>query len=262
MFYFMEDRNDQLLINYLDRTLEEKEMREMEALINSNQDTRKQFQLLQLAVNAVEYSAIYDQVALVKENFREIQPVEVLQASNRKPARVFRVGNAVRIAAAVFLLIAGVGMYKFFTVNATRVYEQAFLAYTLPTTRGQATITDIEQVYRAQNWAGVIATVNRLSLHDNKALFLSGFAHLQLKQYAAAGLLFKKVLANNTETNDDLYRDEAQFYLALSELGSNNTSGAVQLFQQIRADKAHKYHEQASRISSLDLQILNLKAGH
>jgi acetylglutamate kinase len=69
----MEDRNDQLLINYLDRTLEEKEMREMEALINSNIETRKQFQFLKLAVDAVEYSAIYDQVASVKENFRVIQ---------------------------------------------------------------------------------------------------------------------------------------------------------------------------------------------
>src|ERR1044072_3120550 len=143
----MEDRNDQLLINYLDRTLEEKEMREMEALINSDDETRKQFRFLQLAVDAVEYSAIYDQVASVKENFREIQPVEVLQTSNKKAAPVFRLSKTVRMAAAVLLLLVGVGSYKFFTVNATRVYEQAFIAYTLPTTRGQATITDIEQVY-------------------------------------------------------------------------------------------------------------------
>lgn len=256
----MEDRNDQLLINYLDRTLEEKEMREMEALINSDDETRKQLRFLQLAVDAVEYSAIYDQVALVKENFRVIQPVEVLQTSNKKAASVFRLSKTVRMAAAVLLLLVGVGSYKFFTVNATRVYEQAFIEYTLPTTRGQATITNIEQVYRAQNWAGVVATVNRLSLHDNKALFLSGFAHLQLKQYAAASLLFEKVLANNTQANDDLYRDEAQFYLALSELAGNNTSGAVQLFQQIQADKGHKYHQQASKIGYFDLQILKIKA--
>lgn len=255
----MEGQNDHLLINYLDRTLEEREMRQMEALINSDDETRKQFQFLQLAVDAVEYSAIYDQVASVKENFRTIQPVEVLQASNRRPARIFRLGNAVRIAAAVLLLLVGVGSYKYFSVNATHAYEQAFIDYTLPTTRGQATITDIEEMFRVQNWTGVIATVNRLSLHDNKALFLSGFAHLQLKQYAEAGQLFKQVLQNNIQTNDDLYRDEAQFYLALSELGTNNTSGAVQLFQQIQADKGHKYHAQAEKIGNLDLQILKIK---
>jgi TolA-binding protein len=256
----MEGRNEQLLINYLDRTLEEREMREMEALINSDMETRKQWQFLQLAVDAVEYSAIYDQVASVRENFRTIQPVEVLQTSNRQPARVFRMSRALRVAAAVLLLIMGVGSYKFFAVSATDVYKEAFIAYTLPTTRGQATITDIEQAYRVQNWNGVIATVDRLSLTDNKALFLAGMAHLQLKQYAEASMLFEQVLQNNTTTGDDLYHDEAQFYLALSELGGHNTKQAVTIFKQIQADKGHTYHAQAKKIGNLDLKILEIKA--
>lgn len=256
----MEGRNEHLLINYLDRTLEEREMREMEALINSDTETRKQWQFLQLAVDAVEYSAIYDQVAAVKENFRTIQPVEVLQTANNRPARVFRMSSALRVAAAVLLLIVGVGSYKFFSVSATDVYEQAFIAYTLPTTRGQATIADLEKAYRVQNWNAVIATVDRLSLTDNKALFLSGMAHLQLKQYAEASMLFEQVLQNNTTSGDDLYHDEAQFYLALSELGGHNTRQAVTIFQQIQADKGHTYRGQAEKIGNLDLQILKIKA--
>lgn len=256
----MEGHNEHLLINYLDRTLEEREMREMEALINSDLETRKQFQFLKLAVDAVEYSAIYDQVASVRENFRTIHPVEVLQTSNKRPARVFRMSKALRVAAAVLLLIVGAGSYKFFSVNATHIYEQAFIDYTLPTTRGQATITDIEKEFRLQNWNGVIATVDRLSLTDNKALFLSGLAHLQLKQYAEASMLFEQVLQSNTQTGNDLYHDEAQFYLALSELGGHNTQQAVKLFQQIRADKGHKYHAQAEKIGNLDLEILKIKA--
>src|SRR5687767_4638638 len=109
----MEGHNEHLLINYLDRTLEEREMREMEALINSDLETRKQFQFLKLAVDAVAYSAIYDQVASVRENFRTIHPVEVLQTSNKRPARVFRMSKALRVAAAVLLLIVGAGSYKF-----------------------------------------------------------------------------------------------------------------------------------------------------
>ena len=256
----MEDRNEQLLINYLDRTLEEREMREMEALINSDPETRKQWQFLQLAVDAVEYSAIYDQVASVRENFRNIQPVEVLQASSRRPARVFRMSRALRVAAAVLLLMVGAGSYKFFTVSATRVYEQAFIGYTLQTDRGQATITETEKAYRLQNWNAVIAAVDQLSLKDNKSLFLSGMANLQLKQYAEAGMLFEQVLQNNKQAGDDLYLDEAQYYLALSELGSNNTQKAVTLFQQIRADKGHKYHTQAEKIGNLDLKILKIKS--
>ena len=80
----MEGHNEHLLINYFDRTLEEREMREVSALINTDLEVRNQWQYLQLAVEAVEYAALYDQVAAVKENFRTIQPVEVLQPSGKK----------------------------------------------------------------------------------------------------------------------------------------------------------------------------------
>lgn len=257
----MDGRSELLLINYLDRTLEEREMREVEALINTDPEARQQWQYLQLAVEAVEYAALYDQVAAVKENFRTIQPETVATASHKR-------GNLIRLRsvlsmAAVLLLFVAAGTYKYFTTSATQVYQQAFIAYTLQTTRGQATITDIEQAYRNRNWNAVIATFNTIntsSLTDNKTLFLAGMAHLQLQHFATAGDLFKQVLANNARTSDDYFQDEAQFYLAMSELGGNNIQPAVQLLQQIRADKQHLYHDQAARIGNLDLQILKIKA--
>ncbi|WP_205509886.1 hypothetical protein [Longitalea arenae] len=259
----MEGRNEQLLINYLDRALEEKEMREMEALINSDQETRRQWEFLQLAVDAVEYSAIYDQVAAVKENFRTIQPVEVLQTSTKKNVRM-RMRTIMRVAAVLLFCVMGAGVYKYLSVSATRMYDDAFIAYTLPTTRGQATITDIEQAYRQQNWQAVIAAFNTIgssSLNDNKTLFLAGMAHLQLHNYASASRLFNKVMANNTQRGDDLYQDEAEFYGALSYLANRNTREAIPLLKKIRADKGHLYHEQAARIGNIDLQIIKIKGG-
>ena len=255
----MESRNEHLLINYLDRTLEEQEMREIEALINTDPETRKQWQYLQLAVEAVEYAALYDQVAAVKDDFRTIQPMEVLQETARRGLRV-RMRRTLRIAAAALLFFVGMGTYKYFSVNATRVYQQAFINYTLSTTRGQANITDIEQAYQAQNWNAVIAAVNKTSLTDNKALFLSGMAHLQLKMYGEASMLFEQVRANNAQTGKDYFQDEAQYYGALSDLASGHTQQAVTALQLIRADKGHLYHEQASRIGKIDLKILNIKA--
>jgi hypothetical protein len=255
----MDGRNENLLINYLDRTLEDQEMREVEALINSDLDTRKQYQYLQLAVEAVEYAALYDQVAAVKQNFRAIQPAEVVMAVPRQ-GKYIRMRRIVSVAAAVLAIFVGVGSYKYFTVSATGVYEEAFIAYTLPTTRGQATITDIEQAYQSQNWNAVIAAVNKTSLTDNKALFLGGMAHLQLQQYAEAGLLFEQVRANNAQSGDDYFQDEAQFYGALSDLAGGNTQQAIAALETIRADKAHLFHEQAARIGKIDLKMLKIKA--
>jgi hypothetical protein len=256
----MEGRNENLLINYLDRTLEEREMREVEALINSDPEMRKQWQYLQLAVDAVEYAALYDQVAAVRENFRTIQPAQIIQPTPRQGVLV-SMRRQLRIAAAVLLLIVGAGAYKYFTLSATGVYQQAFIAYTLPTTRGQATITDIERAYQAQNWSEVIAAVTKSSLTDNKALFLAGMAHLQLQQYAAASHSFEQVQKNNTQTGDDYFQDEAEFYGALSELANGHTQKAITALQNIRANKGHLYHEQASRIGNIDLQILKIKGG-
>jgi tetratricopeptide (TPR) repeat protein len=256
----MEDRNEHRLINYFDRTLEEREMREVEALINTDLKVRKQWQYLQLAVEAVEYAALYDQVAAVRENFRTIQPVEVLQPSNRKNVRSM-VRPFMRVAAAVLALIVGTVAYKYFTVSATHLYEKTFIAYNLSTTRGQAAITDIEQAYRNRNWNGVIAAAHSSSsLTDNKALFLAAMAHLQLKNFAAANQLFEQVLRNNAQTGDDYFQDEAQFYLAMSNLAANHPVPAIALLQQIRADKNHLYHQQAMQVGKMDLQLLKIKA--
>jgi len=255
----MEGHNEHLLINYFDRTLEESEMREVEALINTDLEVRKQWQYLQLAVEAVEYAALYDQVAAVKENFRTIQPVEVLQSSSKKGVRI-KMRPLMRVAAAVLVLVVGTVTYKYFTVSATQVYQQTFIDYTLSTTRGQATITELEQAYRLQNWNGVIAAINKSSFTDNKALFLAGMAYMQLHNFAAANKLFEDVLTNNTKTGDDYFQDETQFYLAMSYLANHQTAAAITWLQQIRANKNHLYHRQAAQIGKIDLQILKIKA--
>jgi tetratricopeptide (TPR) repeat protein len=234
-------------------------MREVEELINTDLEVRKQWQYLQLAVEAVEYAALYDQVAAVKENFRTIQPVEVLQPSNKNNVRSI-MRPFMRVAAAVLALIVGTIAYKYFTVSATHVYEKTFIAYNLSTTRGQATITDIEQAYRNQNWNVVIAAANSSSLTDNKALFLAAMAHLQLHNFAAAIKLFEQVLRNNSQTGNDYFQDEAQFYLAMSNLADNHPVQAITLLQQIRADKHHLYHQQAMQVGKMDLELLKIKA--
>jgi hypothetical protein len=259
----MDARNELLLIQYLDRTLEEREMREVETLINTDPEVRKQWQYLQLAVEAVEYAALYDQVSAVKESFRSIQPMEVIGASTLRKSNYFRIRTALQIAAGVLLFVTTTVAYKYFTTGATQVYQKAFIDYTLQTTRGAVSFTDLEQAYRNKNWNSVIATFHTIttsSLTDNKTLFLAGMAHLQLKQYAAASELFEHILANNTLKGDDLYQDEAQFYGAMSDLAGDNLQRAVQLLTQIRADANHLYHVQASRIGNLDWQILKIKA--
>ena len=255
----MESRYEHLLVNYLDRTLEEREMREIEELINTDAEVRSQWQFMQLAVDAVEYIALNDQVAAVKEQFRTIQPLEVINEQRRGMVVMMR--NIYKVAACLlFLVIAGAG-YKYISTSAIDMYKQSFIPYTLSTSRGSSTINEIELAYRNKNWNQVLTAFDKYAEKDNKTLFLAGMANMQLQQYAAAGKMFEQVLAHNAQTGDDYFQDEAQYYLAMSYLANGQAKEAITLLQQIRTNKNHLYNRQASQISSTDLRILAFKSG-
>jgi tetratricopeptide (TPR) repeat protein len=255
----MESRYEQLLVNYLDRTLEEREMREIEELINTDIEVRSQWQFMQLAVEAVEYVALNDQVAAVKEQFRTIHPVEVINEPRRGVRVMMR--NIYKVAACLLFLVVATVAYKFISTSAIHVYKQSFIPYTLGTSRGSSAINEIEQAYRNKNWNQVLTEFDKVTEKDNKTLFLAGMANMQLQQYAAAGKLFEQVLTHNAKTGDDYFQDEAQYYLAMSYLANGQAKEAITLLQQIRTNKDHLYNRQASQISSTDLRILAFKSG-
>lgn len=255
----MDSRNERLLVNYLDRTLEENEMREIEQVINTDTEVNKQWQFLQLAVQAVEYAALFEQVAAVKEQYKAVHPSEVIPM--QKKGRVFTMRSIYRVAACVLFLIVAAGGFKYVTTSSKNMYKDAFMPYALNTNRGNAGNNSIEDAYRNKNWNEVISSFNQTIQKDNNAFFLCGMANMQLQHFAAASEQFKQVLKNNAQTGDDYFHDEAQYYLAMSLLANNQAKEAITIINQIRADKSHLYHQRAAGISSANLRILEFKFG-
>src|SRR5438094_418766 len=107
----MSANKEYLLINYLDRTLEEKELREVEELIRTDAATRQQWQYLQLATQAVEYAALYDQVSLVKEQYKALQAVEVIPVKQKVVHLWIRRASAV--AACLIFGVAAIVVFKY-----------------------------------------------------------------------------------------------------------------------------------------------------
>lgn len=254
----MPNQNQYQLIDYLDRTLTEQEMREVEALIQTDNDTQQQWQHLQMAVQAVEYAALYEQVAKVKEEYKAAVAVYTAPVTT---GRVKRMTMAFRIAASFLILFSAMAVYKYVATNSADVYKQAYLSYDLNTKRSGGTVNELEQAYRAKNWQAVLNTYSTLTQKDNKARFLAGMAHMELKQFAAAAQQFEEVLTQNAQTGDDYFHDEAEYYLAMSYLALNKVKDALPLIEKIRADKAHQFHEQADRIAAMDLKIISFKSG-
>jgi tetratricopeptide (TPR) repeat protein len=256
----MDARNEHLLINYLDRTLEEREMREIETLINTDREIREQYQFLQLAVQAVEYSALFEHVAAVKEQYKAIHPSQVLAPEQRR-GKLVTLRNVYRVAACLLFLVIATGTFKYINTSSSNIYKQTFVPYSLNTSRGTERISEMEQAYRNKNWSEVVAAFNKSTEKDNKGFFLAGMANMQMQQYATAGNLFEQVLQHNAQTGDDYFHDDAQFYLAMSYLAGNKTKEALSIIQQIKASKTHLYYERVAHISSTEMLILDFKSG-
>jgi hypothetical protein len=253
----MSNQNQYQLINYLDRTLTEQEMREVEALIQTDNEANQQWQYLEMAVQAVEYAALYEQVASVKEEYKmaaNVQAMPVVKGKVRTMTRVFQ------IAATLVLLCMAMAVYKYITTSAADVYKEAYLPYELNTSRSGGTINELEQAYRSKNWQAVIIAYNNLTEKNNKTRFLAGMAHMELAQYAPAAQQFDQVLMQNARVGDDYFQDEAEYYLAVSYLALNRIKEAVTILEKIKASETHLFHQQAGRIAATDLKIILFKS--
>lgn len=252
----MSNQNDSRLIDYLDNSLTEQEAREVEKLIETDETTRQQWQYLQVAVQAVEYTALYEQVEQVKAAYKASNANQ-LQAP--VPSRTRRMMLRVMGMAAMALVVFSV--VKYVSTNADDLYKQGYRAYTLNTIRSGTTMNDMEQAYRNKNWQLVLDAFNQAAEKDNKAWFLAAMAHMELNQFEQATANLQQVLMQNARTGDNYFQDEAEYYMALNLLALNKTGEAIAIIKKIKGDTKHLYHEQAERLSSLDLSIISFKSG-
>lgn len=243
----MLNQHNHQLIDYLDNALPAHEMQAVSALINTDSATRKQWQYLQISVQAIQYAALHEQVAAVKNRYTG-------KGTVKKMRRAFR------LAAVFVLLVTGIAMYKYITTSAADIYREVFVSYHLNTSRSSDAGNALEQAYRNNNWQAVISYFNTAAEKDNKARFLAGMANMELGQYAAASKQFEQVLVYNAQTGNDYFQDEAEYYLAMSCLAQNRVKAAVTILEKIKANTGHLFNRQADRISTTDLTIISFKS--
>jgi hypothetical protein len=82
-------------------------------------------------------------------------------------------------------------------------------------------------------------------------------AEMQLQQYARAANLFQHILGNVSE--DSSFQEEAEYYGALAFLGNHEVVKSIGLINKIKSDPSHRYFPLASKITGIDLKIIELK---
>lgn len=248
----MEEQKWNKLVDHLDEMLQSRSGREPAQWIQEDTEARSAWQYLQLATEAIEYDGLYHQVTAVREQYRATQ-----QAAQRRTVPLFR--KVLRVAAAVIILAGAIGAYQYFSTSAAGFYQDHYASFELPVDRGTPEAGPLEQAYRNKEWAAVITLAPQGNDTDNKTLFLTGMAHLELKQFNEAVVKFENILANNKRTGDPYFQDEAEYYLALGLMADHQSEKARSLFKKIKADPQHLFHEKVEGISGLEWKILEFK---
>lgn len=244
------------LIDQLDQSLQSGISSELKDQLQREEGMAREWQFLQIAVEAIRESGLNDQVAAIRKTY---------QAENRTASRPALVRNmyrmTMRVAAVIVLLVVATGIYKYASVNASDVYDRYYTSYQFGTSRGANGSDQLEKAYREKKWQEVIAQFNGLETRTNKTYFLTGMAQMELKKPGEAIPMFKQVIDNNKTSGENYFQDEAEYYLAMSYLASQDVKNALPILEKIRDDKNHLYNGPVSQIPGIDLKIIQLKSG-
>jgi hypothetical protein len=252
----MAANQEHLLIDHLDKILLADQMLEVDALIRNDKVIAHQWECLKLAVQAVEYAGLREQVASVGKTWDAEN--QTLITSTGRPAVVRTMyRNFMRVAVCILILIGSTSIYKYLTVSADGIYNKNYSLYELNTSRGISTVDELEQAYKDKNWVGVLKFSS--GIQNNKSLFLAGMANMELKRYDLSIADFNQVITNNNRKGDNYFGDEAEYYLAMSLIANHQLSKALVILNRIKADKTHLYNKKASDISGMDLKIAQFK---
>jgi hypothetical protein len=244
--------NNEILIDYLDGQLSREESDRVEIRVKSDGQFAGELEYMRLAIDTVRQGAILNKVSSIRQSF------ENNRTSTAKPAVIRSMYKISLRIAAVFILLIGVTvLYKYISVSSQTLYEKEFTGYELSNTRGQSSNDAEIEAFRNKSWNDVITIHATETSHSNKSNFLTAIAEMQLKHFPQAVTLFESVL--NSKSGDNSYEEEAEYYISLAYLMNKEENKAIRMLDKIKADPTHTYYPLASKISGIDLKIIELK---
>ena len=249
----MQTTNEQL-IDYLDRKLNQEESLLIESRLKSDKILAGELEYMKLAIDTVRLEAIRNKVSSIRDSVDNVKTTSVVPTGGivRSMSKF-----SLRIAAILVMLMGITILYKYISVSSLSVYQKEYSNYEMVNVRGEAANSNEVKAFLNKDWNQVIAANAAENSPSNQSNFLAGMAELQLNHFPLAVNLFQAVL--NARATDNSYQEEAEYYISLSYLRNHEVNKAIQMLNKIKADPNHTYYPLASKISGIDLKIIELK---
>jgi tetratricopeptide (TPR) repeat protein len=239
-------QNSEQLMRWLDGEMNEQEKQNFEKHLSSDQQLQGELNNLQLAREAIRSYGLRQQVAQVHQSMmKEMKPQAIVRTMS-STRRIIR--SSLSIAASVLLIFISVQVYNFIGLSPDKLFKEEYSAFELSTTRDPNVPPEsaIEKSYREKNYKTVIDLKNKSTNISTKEQFLAGVSYLELDDPSNAIHSFDTVLIRDKTSGQQTYKDEAEYYLALTYVKNKDYDQALELMNTIHNNPSHIYHEKFS----------------
>jgi len=231
----------ELLMRYLDGEMRGMEKDEFEERLASDEGLQQELAGLQMAKDAVKLFGLKQHIASVRSEMKEAGTGVVVRKMSTIRS-IVRYGLAV--AAGILVIAISVLAYSFFSLSPGKLFSEKYNAFELSTLRGGAeTSTAIDDAYREKKYSDVVnlsAKKTGLTVEDK---FLAGVSYLELDSMSKSITILKEVINEDQHADRPVYKDEAEYYLALSYLKNRDYDKAIDLMTAIHNDPNNLYHQ-------------------
>jgi hypothetical protein len=228
------------LVQYLDNELTGSEKESLEQQIAVDNKLKEELENLKATREAVKIFGLQERVAGVHQHMMKELSAPVKKISSAR--RIIRF--SVAIAASVVLIAGSIIAYNFYNLSSGKIFASNYQPYELSTVRDidSIQISPVEKAYREKKYSEVTGII-----YDRpftvKESFLRGISYIELKDNTKAIEELKKVIAENEKANSNLFKDEAEYYLALTYIRNKDYDFALDLLRSIQGDPGHIYHK-------------------
>jgi tetratricopeptide (TPR) repeat protein len=233
--------------SYIGNELDDADKHRFEMEISVNQDLALEYHLEK------DLEQILSQTDVLDFRAKCIKAQNELNLSSRKFARVIQFTRKYWYAAASLLLIAIVTGSLILINPGGYSPEKLFKMYyksgeTIGVTRsGNGNMVEALLLFSKNDFHAADGLFDKILNNDPRnfaVMYYSGISNIEMKNYPKAIQMFESIISDG----DNLYIENAQWYLGLSYLASENISQAGRTFKDIAATPGHFYAKDAKSI--------------
>ncbi len=212
-------------------------------------DAQIQIDLHFAAAKSLQRYSILKQVQLVHNEYiaAKAGPAPDSNASipKLKLKKIEPIKWMLQIAASILLLLGAWFTWQYSNTSSSNLYSEIYQPYNVNTDRGMGDlkIHNMVPAFKDENYIEVIKIFETLSTSNNREKFLAAYSYHVTNNYKKSLAIFQQVLAYNKQNNTRLYNDEAEFYIGLAYLKLDDCKSAFQIFERIRSNPSHTFHE-------------------